>query len=109
MVSPSPAPRRLRCLAQQLQRPAPLPASALEQQPLASPWSAPDGSILAAWEHGNKAVTPRGDRKKTFNVLGAADHAFFEREGYLLVRCARCRSLPRPPLSPAWLASQRGC
>ena len=56
-----------------------------ETQRLRSPWSDADGSIRAAWQQGSKATYTRSDRKKGFRVLTEADHAFFEREGWVLI------------------------
>lgn len=90
--------RRLRGLQVQLQRQSALPgccltaasrsSDAAETERLRSPWSDAEGSIRAAWVQGDRATFTRSDRKKGFAVLSEADHDFFEREGWVLVRKA---------------------
>ena len=84
--------RRLRAVAQHL-APAPSPcagggSASAPSSALSSPWSDDDGCILAAWTHGSQEVSAHPDRRKTFNVLSEEDHAFFEREGYVLIHAA---------------------
>lgn len=84
------AQRRLRGLQVQLRSVHADLSSAAQTEPekLRSPWSDDDGSIRAAWRHGDSAAYARGDRKKTFAVLSEADHEFFEREGWVLIHNA---------------------
>ena len=104
-MQPSVAPpkdmRRLRQIHTQLSPPMPRvqqhecahtsprgAAAASATTRLSSPWADSDGSIRAAHEYGSTAVSSRQGHTKTFGVLSEADHGFFERNGYVLIRNA---------------------